>query len=267
MTRRATSRLALWLCLGAPVMAGVVLLPAHSLAQAGEDEDEDGPADPNSFGKTPEALWKQVDDFFLAKEWKQTCARLDRLRELGEDLKKRKQKAGYAYIRCAAGHLKKGDLTATDNALELSRKVAGELPERKPVEADLHRALASMALEKKDLAEALAHFEIAAARNPEAKKEQEASLKLSKLARVLYDAGDAKGAKEAVNAALLYYPENRDALLLQDSLTFWTRSGWWIGGGIAFMVLLIVFWQMRRKGGGGGGNGGGGYDPYDPYAA
>ncbi|MBI5497533.1 MAG: hypothetical protein HY904_21155 [Deltaproteobacteria bacterium] len=229
--------------------------------RADEDDNEYALQDPNTFGKTPAELWKQVDDFYLAKQWKDTCARLDRLREIGEDLKKRKQKAGYAYIRCAAHHVKKSDLKAADDALELSKQVAGDLPERKPVEADLHRALARIAVDKANLGEALAHYEIAAARSPDARKEQDASLKLTRLAQIAYEKGETKTAQEAVDAALVYYPENRDAILLRDSLTFWSRATWWIVLSVIGMAALIAFWAFRRR------PTVTSYDPYDPYGS
>jgi tetratricopeptide (TPR) repeat protein len=256
MKRLAMGTLLRTLALGTALLLGATV---HAAAPA--EEDDDVPTDPASMGKTPAELWKQVDDLYLDKQWKQVCSRLDRLRELGEDLKKKKQKAGYAYVRCAAQHLKSNNLNATDASLELARQVAGDTPERKPVEAELHRALARLAVDKEDLPQALAHFEIAEARNPEPRKAQEASLLLTKFARTAYDKGFDREAKEALSAALVYYPENRDALQLQSSLTFWSRATWWLVGAGLVMAALIFFLQLRKSTHTSGG------DPYDPYAS
>ncbi|MEW5848756.1 MAG: hypothetical protein AB2A00_08075 [Myxococcota bacterium] len=232
--------------------------PVVAPAQEGGEEDVT-PEDPKAFAKTPEGLWEQVDNFYLNKQWIQTCARLDRLRELGESLKKKKQKAGYAYIRCAAIHMKLKNLNAVDNALELSKELIGDHPDRRPVEAELHRLLARTSLEKKDLSQALAHFEIAAAKHADERKETDASLLLSKYASARYDEGNAKEAQEAVNAALMYYPENRDALKLKDAMANRGKAVYFIGGiGLLVVVLAVVVLARRRPQAS--------YDPYDPYA-
>jgi len=214
--------------------------------------------DPKSFGRTPDELFEQFDNFFTDKLWLQACARLDRLRELNTSLKKRKDRAGYAYIRCAVIHLKTGNLSRTDSALELSKELIGDHPDRKPVEADLHRLLAKKALESRDLGQALAHFELAAAKHLEKKKEEDASLQLTKYARAAFDDGRTQEAKDAVDAALNYYPENREAGRLQDQLGFWGKAGWVLAGLGVLAVLGILYVTLRRK------PEGSGMDPYDP---
>lgn len=239
------------------VVMGAPLFAAPS--QEDEDVHDALVEDPKAFGRTPEELWEQFDNFFTDKLWLQACARLDRLRELSQPLKKKAKRAGYAYVRCAAIHLKTGNLTRTDNALELSRELIGsDDPDRKPIEADLHRLLAKKALEAKDLSQAMAHFELAAAKYPDKKKEEDASLALTKYARLAYDDGKTQEANEAAKAALNYYPENRDAQKLQDQLGFWGRAGWILGAILVVMIAGILFATMRKKPQA--------YDPYDPYA-
>jgi tetratricopeptide (TPR) repeat protein len=230
--------------------------------EEGEGEETSIPDDPKAFGKTPEELWQQVETFFINKQWIQCCARLDRLRETGQDLKKKKTKASYAYTRCAAIHVKVGKLKNADDALELGKQLGGDESSRKPVEADLHRTLAKMSLDKGDLPDALAHYEIAAAKHPDERKEQDASLTLSKFAAVAYSAGKTLEAKEAVQAALIYYPANRDAVKLRDSLTFWDRAWYWVAGAVALLVALGVAVKLKGRGGRSAS-----VDPYDPYAA
>lgn len=241
-----------------------VLAPvAYGWAQQDEDDREDALADASTFGTTPKELWKQVDTFFLEKRWLDVCARLDRLRAMGEDLKKQGKRAGYAYTQCARLHLKKNHLTEADMALDQAVQAGGPQPEQKPVEATLHRMLARMALEKKDLPQALAHFEIAASKQTDPKEEHDASLRLAKYAREALEADNTKAAKDAVAAALVYYPENRDALRLQDELEFWSSTGKYLVGAVVAALIVVVILALRRKSGGGGG---GGPDPYDPYA-
>jgi tetratricopeptide (TPR) repeat protein len=211
-------------------------------------EDDRCPVeDPQCLPKSPERLWEQVDIFYANQMWMKMCARLDRLRELGQSLAKVKKKAGYAYARCAAIALKTGDLKVTDNALELSRQLAGDLPERKPVEAELHRTLGRTALEQGDLNKALSHFEIAAAKHTDRKQEQEVGVLLAKYARIRYSQDKVAEARDANNAALIYYPENRDAVRLRDALDV---SGKGLALGIVLGILavgLVVIFLLRRR--------------------
>lgn len=239
-------------------LALALVLPAGAHANA--DDDDDQLADPGHVGKTPRELWAQVDEFFLRKNWQATCLRLDRLLAAGEDVKgKAGRKAGYAYVRCAQRALRKMNLTDTDRYLEQSVDVAGLMDEQKPVEAYLHRALARLALERGDLAQALAHYEIAVAKNPEAKEEHDASLRLTTFARAAYDRGERQAARDAVTAALLYYPESRDALALQEQLNFWSSTGKYLLIAMGLVVFMVVALQLRRKAAQAP-------DPYDPYS-
>ena len=77
---------------------------------------------------------------------------------------------------------------------------------------------------------------------------------------VAYDQGQEKEAREAVDAALAYYKQNRDALKLLESLTFWSKAGWVLGGVAVLGALGALFVALRKKPPPD-------YDPYDPYAS
>lgn len=203
--------------------------------------------DPNTISRNPELLWEEMDEAYTTQQWMRCCQRLDRLRELGEDLKRKKQKAGYAYLRCANIHLRVNRLTLADRSLDISKDLVGEPPERRPVEAELHRILGKDYLFKKDLGQALAHFEIAAAKYPDTKKDTEISLLLSRYARIRYDEGDTASAKEATYAALGYYPENREAQKIRDMVEFWNNALWPMAGLGLVGVALLVYLLKRRS--------------------
>ena len=227
-----TQRLAL-------VLASVVWLGSAAPAAA-QFYDEPALAVPE--------LWEQFDESYADKSWAKACATLSQLSAKGESLKRNAQKAGYAYLRCAAVNLKDKKFTETNEFLDLAKVLMGSThPDIKPVEGELFRALAAMALEHKNLAQALEFFEKAAAAYPDERKEQDASLALVKYAEARHDENNLKDAQEALKAALVYYPQNRDALRMKESMDTARRWPLYFGGGALALILAMLFVLFGRR--------------------
>jgi tetratricopeptide (TPR) repeat protein len=193
-------------------------------------------------------LWELFDELYAEKMWARACDTLGKLTAKGEQLKRVAGKAGYAYLRCAAAHLKDKKFTETTEFLDLAKVLMGAgHADIKPVEGELYRALAAMALEQKRLSQALEFLEKAAVAYPDEGKDQDASLALVKYAQARHDEHNAEETAEALKAALQYYPQNREALRLKEEAEAARTRPYYLVGGMLALILVALFVLFGRR--------------------
>lgn len=239
----------LWLALVASWALTSVPSLAQNMDPAVVDDDlaQLPELSPVQSAKAIKDLWRDMRVAKNQGQYSDVCVKLDTLRELNQDISGSAPLAAYAYLVCARQKANVGDLADSENYLKLSVRFGEERPEHQQVRASIARQQGMAALRQGDLNSALTLLQSAYAKYQDPKEDEVASAALTAFAFEQHGRNEDVRALAALDAALLLYPRNHQAALLQRDIWMWDYGVWLVIAAVIFgFALYVVFRQWRE---------------------
>lgn len=203
--------------------------------------------EPIKSAEAIKSLWSDMRSSYNTQRYAEVCSKLDALRHLEQDISPSRATAAYAYLVCARNRANAGYLEEAERYLTLSVQYGGQRQEHDLVRATLDRFRGIAALKRGEIKEALRLLELASARGQDSAANELVSAELTRYAYEMYGRDDKVRALLALDAALHFYPTNRQAELLRREIWMWDYGAWLVlAVGVFLIALYFVYRQWRE---------------------
>jgi len=192
-------------------------------------------------------VWRDMRRAYNKHSFMEVCQAFDTLSKLGQDINPSSATAGYAYLQCARRRAMSGDLAAAEEYLRLSIRYGREVKHHDSVRAIIDRDRGMEALSQGDLESALRLLELANARGPDVSANEVVSAALTRYAFEMHGRDDDVRSLAALDAALLFYPGNRQAEILRRDIWMWDYGAWIVVALIVFLLAIYAVFRQYRE--------------------